>query len=223
MTSLTLTARPSRWRRSITTSGGAPGWAGSSYTPSGTATPYPNDGRHPVPPGLGLEDLDQRAHLPLGLVKRILAEGMRAGPSCLGPPPCGGVVPERPALRLQHEQAVHRVGHQEVALPLDRRLVPSPRGEHPVDAVVDDVLVGKLVEEPLVQAAFGRAHGGKHGERHHPGHGRGPPVRPVARSRARCSCRWPARGPSPPRRPPPTPSAGPAARTGRAAGGCAGS
>jgi hypothetical protein len=59
------------------------------------------------------------------------------------------------------------MGDDEVRLALDRR---PGTGQHPVDAVVHDVGVVELLEEPFVQSPLGRALRGEHGERDHPGH-----------------------------------------------------
>ena len=77
------------------------------------------------------------------------------------------VVGERAPFRLDDQEAVLGVGDDEVGLPLDRTV---PAGQHPVDAVVDDVPIVELPEESFVQAALGRAVRGNHGEGHHPSH-----------------------------------------------------
>jgi Family of unknown function (DUF5317) len=124
-------------------------------------------GRAPaIPARLRLQDPDERVHLVTGLVEGILVQPMRAAPAALRPPTRVGVVRDVSALGFEHEDTRLGVCDHEVGLPLH-----APR-EDPVDAVVDDVRLVQLFQEPLVQAALRRALGGEHGERHHPGHGR---------------------------------------------------
>lgn len=121
----------------------------------------------PFPAGLGRQDLDQGAHLVVGLAERVLVQDVRAGASRLAPPPGLRVVGEAAALRLDDQDAVLRVRDHEVGLALDR---PPWPGKEPVHAVVDDVGVVELLEKALVQAPFGRALRREHWERHHPSH-----------------------------------------------------
>ena len=107
-------------------------------------------GAPPLPTGLVREDVDQRLHLVLSLVEGVLVQEMAASSPGLGPPPGGRVVSQLSPLHFEDQEAVHGMGDEEVGFALDGRPARRLGSEHPVDAVVDDIIVGELLQESFV-------------------------------------------------------------------------
>ena len=125
-------------------------------------------GRSPLIPSLlRPKDLHQRVHLVTCLVEGVLLQGMLAGASALEPASVRRVVPHPAALGFEDQHPVARVGDHEVRFAL---FGLTAFGQHPVDGVVDHVLVTQLLEESLVEATLGRTRGRKHRERNHARH-----------------------------------------------------
>jgi hypothetical protein len=112
------------------------------------------------------------------LVERVLVELVTSGTTALGPPACVRIVGQLAALRLDHEQTVLGVDHDEVGFALLDATVRAREG--PVDGVEDDVLLVELLEEGFVEEPLGGTLRGEHGERDHPRHARmlNEPLRP---------------------------------------------